>query len=898
MSRSSHDQAENPKGMKSSFLTGMAFCLGMWALLTGSQALGPESSTSLLEWGHITISVIAFFGFLFLMLKGKKEMKAVPSAGFFALGTFLLAVSACGQHFFGQDAEGIIPLVLAGASGLAPWVFFLAGIDLYQNLKTPEQGNPLLDGAVAAAGMGLPAWHFVVTRVWLTPGEWDFTRAMVALQPIGYTACLFAAVTLIAQLNRRGKVRSGPALVVTGLVLFALGGSLEAYQLALRLNSTPEVSPYLAFDGLVLAAGLGVLALSALAGLWGDSGDWRMVSGDEVLSEPFQLSLARVIVPNVLSLGTFVFTAIHEIQTKGHVSPIIVAVGFVLMGVAMARQAVVLLRGQAMLRDNELLTEKLRQVTGGLEEKIAQRTRQLTALHQLTKAVSNTLDPREVLSMAAVHGRTALRADAVVLWLAEKDRQNGTIMKGALQLGLSNQPELSQQLFSVTPIDQVRSLPLPMEPNSPTGPVATLLMAPMVGQQNLIGMIGVLRYTGGFSKTDWELIEAIGLEAGTALKHAQQYTQARAAADLDPVTGLLNHRAIHQRLDETLETAEADQRSITVMMMDMNNFKMFNDTYGHPAGDEALRRVAKALGETVQSAGTVGRYGGDEFLAVLPGITQEQAGQMAQHLKARLLRSGFVPNPQDGRVIPITLSFGIASFPQDSRSRHELIAMADSNLYAAKRSDEGIRMTSDTQRVNSQLRNENSFAVLDGMVTAVDNKDSYTRRHSEDVAEYSLWIAEELGLSPEALRTIRIGALLHDVGKITVPDEILRKPGRLTPEEFEILKRHPRLGALIVSGVPGMETILDIVQHHHERWDGKGYPDELKGEEIPMLGRLVAVADTFSAMTTDRPYRKGLSWEVALKEIQDSAGTQFDPDMADAFLRAAAKRKGPLKLAS
>lgn len=898
MSAATIDHPDKATGLKNGLLSGMALCLVMWALLTGSQALGSEASTSLLNWGHTAIGVLAFSGFLFLTLKGRRELRSVPSAGLFLLASALLAVSACGHHFLGEEAKGILPLVLAGASGLAPWVFFLGGIDLYQNLKTPEQGNPLLDGAVAAAGMGLPAWHFVVTRVWLTPGDWDFTRSMIAIQPLGYTACLFASVALIAQLNRSGRVRRGPALVVSGLVLFALGGSLEAYQLALRLHAAPTASPFVAFEGVAIAFGLGVLALSALAGVWGDSSDWRLNSEDEVLSEPMPLALARVIVPNVLALGTFVFTAIHEIQTKGHVSPIVVAVGFILMGVAMARQAVVLLRGQAMLRDNELLTEKLRQVTGGLEEKIAQRTRQLTALHQLTKAVSNTLDPREVLSMAAVHGRTALRADAVVLWLAEKDRQNTVVMKGALQLGLSQQPELSKQLYSVTPIDQVRSLPLTMEPNSPTGPVATLLMAPMVGQQNLIGMIGVLRYTGGFSKTDWELIEAIGLEAGTALKHAQQYTQARAAADLDPVTGLLNHRAIHQKLDETLDTAEADKTSITVMMMDMNNFKMFNDTYGHPAGDEALRRVAKALAETVQSAGTVGRYGGDEFLAVLPGITQEQAGQMAQQLKARLLRSGFVPNPQDGRVIPITLSFGIASFPQDSRSRHELIAMADSNLYAAKRSDEGIRMTSDTQRVNSQLRNENSFAVLDGMVTAVDNKDSYTRRHSEDVAEYSLWIAEELGLSPDALRTIRIGALLHDVGKITVPDEILRKPGRLTPEEFEILKRHPRLGALIVSGVPGMETILDIVQHHHERWDGKGYPDELKGEEIPLMGRLVAVADTFSAMTTDRPYRKGLAWEVALQEIQDSAGSQFDPAMAEAFLRAAAKRKGPLKLAS
>lgn len=187
---------------------------------------------------------------------------------------------------------------------------------------------------------------------------------------------------------------------------------------------------------------------------------------------------------------------------------------------------------------------------------------------------------------------------------------------------------------------------------------------------------------------------------------------------------------------------------------------------------------------------------------------------------------------------------------------------------------------------NSELRAEASFEVLDALITAVDNKDHYTRKHSEDVTEYALWIAAELGLPEETMRTLRIGGLLHDVGKIGVPDEILRKPGRLTPEEFENMKRHPRLGELIVGGIPGMESILDVVRSHHERWDGKGYPDQLSGEQIPFMGRLLAVADAFSAMTTDRPYRKGLAFDAALEEIRANIGTQFDPIMAEAFLSA------------
>jgi putative nucleotidyltransferase with HDIG domain len=159
------------------------------------------------------------------------------------------------------------------------------------------------------------------------------------------------------------------------------------------------------------------------------------------------------------------------------------------------------------------------------------------------------------------------------------------------------------------------------------------------------------------------------------------------------------------------------------------------------------------------------------------------------------------------------------------------------------------------------------------------------------VTEYSLWLAEEMGLSQETMRIIRIGGLLHDVGKIGVPEDILRKPGRLTAEEYEIMKRHPQLGALIVAGVPGMEDITDIVRSHHERWDGQGYPDGLGREDIPLLGRVVAVADAFSAMTTARPYRKGMEWDAALKEIIANSGTQFDPGMATAFVRAVRQRQ-------
>ena len=174
--------------------------------------------------------------------------------------------------------------------------------------------------------------------------------------------------------------------------------------------------------------------------------------------------------------------------------------------------------------------------------------------------------------------------------------------------------------------------------------------------------------------------------------------------------------------------------------------------------------------------------------------------------------------------------------------------------------------------------------MLDGLVTMVDNKDHYTRRHSEDVTEYALALASRLDLSVETERSLRVAALLHDVGKLGVPDHILRKPAALSDAEFEVIKNHVTLGELVIQGIPNQEEVIEAVSSHHERIDGKGYPRGLKGTEIPLLGRILAVTDAYSAMTTDRPYRKGLSPEKARAELRHVAGTQLDPHIVEVFL--------------
>ncbi|MDP2662459.1 MAG: HD domain-containing protein, partial [Dehalococcoidia bacterium] len=228
-------------------------------------------------------------------------------------------------------------------------------------------------------------------------------------------------------------------------------------------------------------------------------------------------------------------------------------------------------------------------------------------------------------------------------------------------------------------------------------------------------------------------------------------------------------------------------------------------------------------------------------------------------------------------------SLGLASYPQDARHGQELVGFADANLYAPKRRG-GNTVTGCETVLDDSVASSGSFGVLDGLIEAVDNKDHYTRQHSEGVTEYSLSIAQALGLSDESQRTLRMAGLLHDVGKMGVPDRILRKPGRLDEEETGIIRRHAALGEMIIKDVPNEVEMVAAVGAHHERFDGLGYPQGRRGEDIPLLGRILAVADAYSAMTMDRPYRKALTPAEARRELLRVAGAQLDPQLVQLFL--------------
>jgi diguanylate cyclase (GGDEF)-like protein len=356
----------------------------------------------------------------------------------------------------------------------------------------------------------------------------------------------------------------------------------------------------------------------------------------------------------------------------------------------------------------------------------------------------------------------------------------------------------------------------------------------------------------------------------------RQQRQLVEATRRDALTGMLNHGAVVANLAMALEHARAGDTELAIALLDIDNFRLLNDTHGHPAGDDVLQRVAGVLANA--PTGEVARYGPDEFLLIWAPATVANAEARVAALRGRLaeiaIRFG------DSENLPVTVSIGIAGFPAHAASVSELLSVTTVALGEAKAGGgDGVRVAHAEQRTAS-----GSFDVLHGLVIAVDTKDRYTRRHSEDVARYAVFLGQRLGLDDETLATIRTSGLLHDVGKIGIPDTLLRKPGKLTAEEYEVFKQHVALGDSIVRDVPNLELVRAGIRHHHERWDGRGYLEGLEGEAIPLIGRIMAVADAFSAMTTTRPYRKALSIEEALKRLGDAAGSQLQEDLVAAFI--------------
>ena len=369
----------------------------------------------------------------------------------------------------------------------------------------------------------------------------------------------------------------------------------------------------------------------------------------------------------------------------------------------------------------------------------------------------------------------------------------------------------------------------------------------------------------------------------------RRYQDALHESLIDGLTGIFNHRTFQRYLEEEIQKAGRTRRPLSLLMIDLDRFKTFNDLHGHDYGDLVLNELANILKRERRTSDIVARYGGEEFALILPETGLEGAKRVAEDIRRQVAEHGFLT--PSGRTSPLTVSIGIAVYPDDGFSKDDILRKADTALYYAKargrnavETYQGVKKEVPTLDLEELKRQELSVTAVHSLAAAVDARDPYTREHSIRVTSFAERLGKAAGLTSNELRAIRVAALLHDIGKIGIHDFILQKAGPLNEEEWQEVKGHPSRAVQILKGIPGIEEAIPIILHHHERYDGTGYPDGLRGDDIPLGARILAIADSYEAMISERAFRNANTPKEALLEIKNLAGSQFDPNLANLFI--------------
>jgi diguanylate cyclase (GGDEF)-like protein/putative nucleotidyltransferase with HDIG domain len=416
------------------------------------------------------------------------------------------------------------------------------------------------------------------------------------------------------------------------------------------------------------------------------------------------------------------------------------------------------------------------------------------------------------------------------------------------------------------------------------------LLCPIISKHTLVGILALGRKQthGHYTRDDIDLVTTLSKESAVAIENAQIYALAKEKADTDALTGLRNHRYFQERFNQEIEKSALSGEVFSVLSIDLDFFKTYNDIYGHSMGDEILKEFAQLIRGSIRTSDIGARYGGDEFSVILLRTAVEGAEMVAERIREGLQSS------MDEKGILLTCSIGIAVWKDDGVTREALIQAADKALYAAKAAGRNrVCLASQLENAESAqpettLRADDASAIesiVYALAATVDTRDHYTYGHSKAVSRYATELAAAAGYTREGIKRIRAAALLHDIGKLSVPDSTLVKKGPLTEAEWKMMKRHPEMGVAILKYIVGLRGCIDAVLFHHERYDGTGYPRGLKGDNIPRDARIMAIADAYDAMTSERSYKEGrMSEEEALEELKNQAGKQFDPELVEIFI--------------
>ena len=345
----------------------------------------------------------------------------------------------------------------------------------------------------------------------------------------------------------------------------------------------------------------------------------------------------------------------------------------------------------------------------------------------------------------------------------------------------------------------------------------------------------------------------------------------------DPLTGLPNLQAFGRRLDGEIDRARRHGRALSVAVLDVDGFGAINSAHGRAVGDQVLQAVGRALSQLTRTSDIAARSSADEFVIAMP----ETDAQSAAHAFGRLLLE--LEATKVGPLECISASVGVAEWVRPMTSE-QLIAEAGERTRAAAAAGGGRAEANAPQKHSEGEAGGGHQDAIAGLAEMLTERDRYTGEHSEEVLELVEQVARGLALDDAEVSRVKAGALLHDIGKVAIPDEILNKPGKLTDEEFEVMKGHTVAGERILRAIPGLGGVARIVRHEHERWDGKGYPDGIAGEEIPVGARIILACDAYHAMVSDRPYRKAMAKSEAIRELGKNAGTQFDPAVTEVLI--------------
>jgi diguanylate cyclase (GGDEF)-like protein/putative nucleotidyltransferase with HDIG domain len=577
------------------------------------------------------------------------------------------------------------------------------------------------------------------------------------------------------------------------------------------------------------------------------------------------------------------------------------------------------------------------------------KSRQLTLLNNISGHAITTLNPEEMLAKIAAEIENGLTYDHIGIAILEYSTKELVIQAeaGHRRDAVGRRILLGEGL--VGQVARTGQMAVVREANSTTPrtvlseSVSAIALPVTYGEQ----LLGVL-YVESSEKCDFNEQEVLlmrtlaDLFAG-ALHNALTYQKAQEQAITDGLTGVKTHRYLMETLSMEWKRSTRANRPFSLVLMDLDRFKFVNDFYGHLEGDVVLQRVGHILEQNCRRSDVVARYGGDEFVILMPETTVEQARQLASKLR------GWVASDPLLRDKNITASFGIAGFPVHGSTPQELIQVADSSMYLSKHQG-GNSVSSaeqgdpnDTKRwkkdvleaylgvtlkrlfstgpeafeeiyrrleqFTRSLTEQGGGGSADGLppavvetvtslALAIDAKDHYTQGHSQKVSAYAVMIAQALEMDQAEVEEIRLAGLLHDIGKVGIPETILNKSGPLDASEWETMKTHTELGAKILEPLEAMNKIRLMVRHHHEFYDGTGYPDRLEGEQIPHGARLIAIADAYDTITSARTYKKARTPEDAFGELERCASNQFDPELVRVFIRTMRRAPRPTVEAS